>query len=124
MPSAAERRWLVWEELGDVTLVRFLVQNIKNEPDILGIFESLTRLVEVQGCQKLLLNCGNLKYVASYAIGKLLQLNQKIQAAGGQLALCCPTPVVQEILAIMKLKLNVYPTEREALDKLSPDRLG
>ena len=56
-------------------------------------------------------------WIASYAVGRLISLNRKVEAAGGRLALCSLTPVVTEIIDIMQLRrlLQIYGTEQEAL---------
>ena len=49
------------------------------------------------------------------------QLNNKLQAPDGRLALCALSPMVDEIMDIMRLRkqFNIYPTEREALESFS-----
>jgi anti-sigma B factor antagonist len=116
MPPTAERHWLESEEAGNVTVVRFVPRRIVDEHDILGIFAELNCLVD-GGSRRLVLNFGNVEYCASYAIGKLVGLDRKVQAARGRLALCRLTPVVAEIIDIMQLrrKFAIYATEQDAL---------
>ena len=116
MSPTAERHWLESEEAGDVTVVRFLAPRIADEQEILDIFAALSRLVE-GGVRKLVLNLGDVEYLASYGVGKLAGLDRRVLAAGGRLALCRLTPVVSEIIDIMQLrrKFLIYGTEQEAL---------
>jgi anti-anti-sigma factor len=117
MPPAAERRWLESEEIGGVTVVRFLMRTLRAEEAITAVFNQLDRLVVDGGCRKLVVNFGNVDIFASYAVGRLISLNRKVEAAGGRLALCSLTPVVTEIIDIMQLRrlLRIYATEQEAL---------
>lgn len=117
MPPAAERPWLESEEIGGVTVVRFLMRTLRAEEAITAVFQQLDALVVQGGCRKLLVNFGNVDIFASYAVGRLISLNKKVDAAHGRLALCCLTPVVTEIMDIMQLRrlFLIYKTEQEAL---------
>ena len=67
----------------------------------------------------LLLNFGNVEYMSSAALGKLITLNKKVQAAGGKLILCNIDPQIREVFEITKLdKLFVIcGDEQEGLQK-------
>jgi anti-sigma B factor antagonist len=122
MPSTADRHWLECEDIGGVTVVRFLVRSAREEPVIAALFGQLDRLVEQGGCRQLVLNFGNVDAVASYAVGRLISLSKKVGRAQGRLALCCLTPALAEIMAIMQLwrMFPTYPTEQDALQSFAP----
>jgi anti-anti-sigma factor len=117
MPPATERHWLESEEIGGVTVVRFLMRTLRAEEAIAAVFTQLDRLVTDGNCRKLVVNFGNVDIFASYAVGRLISLKRKVETAHGRLALCSLTPVVTEIMDIMQLRrmFHIYATEQEAL---------
>ncbi len=119
MSSQPRRRRLEAEEIGDVTVVSFMDRKILDEQNIQIIGEQLFSLVDESGRKKLLLNFGNVEYMSSAALGKLITLNKKVQAAGGRLVLCNIDPQIREVFEITKLdKLFVIRgDEQEALQE-------
>jgi anti-sigma B factor antagonist len=117
MSSQPRRRRLEAEEIGDVTVVNFMDRKILDEQNIQVIGEQLFSLVDESGRKKLLLNFGNVEYMSSAALGKLITLNKKIQAVGGKLVLCNIDPQIREVFEITRLdKLFVIRgDEQEAL---------
>ena len=69
------------------------------------------------GRRKILLNFGNVEYLSSAALGKLITLNKKLQAAGGRLILCNIDPQIYEVFEITKLNklFNIQKEEQAAL---------
>jgi anti-sigma B factor antagonist len=104
------------EDLDDVTVVRLRAQRLDDEKPIRALFQEVGALVEA-GHPKLVLNFRRVEYLASLAIGKLLMLQRKVQAAKGRLALCHLSPAIEEALEVMHLKEIVpsYGSEQEAL---------
>src|SRR2546430_16938139 len=84
MSTQPRRRRLEVEDIGDVTVVNFVDRKILDEQNIQIIGEQLFSLVDQEGMRKLLLNFGNVEYLSSAALGKLIPLNKKLQAAGGR----------------------------------------
>jgi len=82
MPQASQprRRRLEVEEIGDVTVINFVDKKILDEQNIQIIGEQLFSLVDQEGRRKLLLNFGNVEYLSSAALGKLITLNKKTPA--------------------------------------------
>jgi anti-sigma B factor antagonist len=103
MSQPPRRRRLEMEPIGDITVVNFLDKKILDEQNIQIIGEELFRLVDDQGYRKLLLNFGNVEYLSSAALGKLITLNKKLQQAGGRLVLCNIRPEIHEVFEITKL---------------------
>jgi anti-sigma B factor antagonist len=97
------RRRLEVEDIGDVTVVNFVDRKILDEQNIQIIGEQLFGLVDEVGRRKLLLNFSNVEYLSSAALGKLITLNKKLQAASGKLVLCCIEPQIFEVFEITKL---------------------
>jgi anti-sigma B factor antagonist len=103
MSAQPRRRRLEMEPIGDITVVNFLDKKILDEQNIQIIGEELFRLVDDQGHRKLLLNFGNVEYLSSAALGKLITLNKKLQQNGGRLVLCNIRPEIHEVFEITKL---------------------
>ena len=117
MTGQPRRRRLEVEEIGDVTVVNFVDRKILDEQNIQIIGEQLFSLVEEMGRRKLLLNFGNVEYLSSAALGKLITLNKKLQALDGRLILCNIDPQIYEVFEITKLDrfFDIQKEEQEAL---------
>jgi anti-sigma B factor antagonist len=117
MSSQPRRRRLEVEQIGDVTVVNFIDRKILDEQNIQIIGEQLFSLVDEEGCRKLLLNFGNVEFLSSAALGKLITLNKKLQAAKGRLILCNIDPQIHEVFEITKLDkfFNIQKEEQTAL---------
>src|SRR3974377_1098542 len=87
MTSQPRRRRLEVEDIGDVTVVNFTDRKILDEQNIQAIGEQLFRLGAEAGRKKILLNFGNVEYLSSAALAKLITLNKKLQQVGGRLGL-------------------------------------
>src|SRR3984893_11441585 len=88
MSAQPRRRRVEVEDIGDVTVINFVDRKILDEQNIQVIGEQLFCLVDQEGRRKLLLNFGNVEYLSSAALGKLITLNKKLQGQGGRLILC------------------------------------
>jgi len=119
MTSQPRRRRLEVEDIGDVTVVNFTDRKILDEQNIQMIGEQLFSLVDEAGCKKILLNFGNVEYLSSAALGKLITLNKKLQTAGGKLILCNIDPQIYEVFEITKLNklFNIKAEEQAALQE-------
>lgn len=115
-----KRHYFEWEDSGGVAVVRLTVTVLRDERVIRELFEQLDKLV-AEGRKNVVLNLSGLEAFASYAIGKLILFDNKLQPPDGRLALCALSPMVGEIMDIMRLrrKFNIYATEREALDSFA-----
>ena len=103
MTAQPRRRRLEVEDVGDITVVNFTDRKILDEQNIQLIGEQLFGLVDESGRKKILLNFGNVEYLSSAALGKLITLNKKLQAAQGRLVLCNIHPQIFEVFEITKL---------------------
>jgi anti-sigma B factor antagonist len=117
MPAPQGHHYFEWEDSGGVAVVRFTTRAIRDDRIIRALFEQFERLVDEGGRRKMLLNFNGIEAFASYAIGKLIVLNNKLRPPEGRLALCSLTENVNEIVDIMKLRrqFHIYETEQEAL---------
>jgi anti-sigma B factor antagonist len=117
MSSQPRRRRLEVEQIGDVTVVNFVDRKILDEQNIQIIGDQLFSLVDQDGLRKLLLNFGNVEYLSSAALGKLITLNKKLQGVGGRLVLCNIDPQIYEVFEITRLDkfFNIQKEEQAAL---------
>jgi anti-sigma B factor antagonist len=120
MISQPRRRRLEVEDIGDVTVVKFIDKKILDEQNIQIIGEQLFGLVEESGRRKILLNFDNVDYLSSAALGKLVTMHKKVMAVGGKLVLCSISPNIFEVFKITKLNqvFKIFPNEEEALQNL------
>jgi anti-sigma B factor antagonist len=117
MTTQPRRKRLELEDVGEVTVVNFVDKKILDEQNIQIIGEQLFDLVDNQAKKKILLNFGNVEFLSSAALGKLITLNKKVQQAGGKLVMCKIAKEIQEVFEITKLDklFKIYPDEQKAL---------
>jgi anti-sigma B factor antagonist len=115
MTPQPRRSRLEVEDAGDVAVVNFKDKKILDEQNIQAIGDDLFRLVDEQQRRKILLNFGNVEFLSSAALGKLITLNRKVQAVKGKLVLCGISKEIREVFEITKLdKLFVIKGDEEA----------
>jgi len=117
MSQPPRRRRLEVEDIGDVTVVNFVDRRILDEQNIQIIGEQLFSLVDEVGRRKILLNFGNVEFLSSAALGKLITMNRKVQAVRGKLVLCNISKEIREVFEITKLDklFTILPDEQAAL---------
>lgn len=108
------------EEVGDVTVVRFVDKRILDETNIQIIGNQLFGLVDEDGRDKIVLDFSNVEYLSSAALGKLITLDKKVKAARGKLRLCGIRPEIYEVFAITRLNkvFNIFDDQEKALNGL------
>jgi anti-sigma B factor antagonist len=112
--STGGHRRLDIEEVGDVTVARFIDKKILDETNIQIIGNQLFGLVDEDGRDKIVLDFSNVEYLSSAALGKLITMDKKVKAAKGKLRLCSIRSDIYEVFAITKLnKLFVIDDDQE-----------
>lgn len=91
------------EDIGDITIAKFIDKKILDENNIQVIGNQLFGLIEEEGRAKIILDFANVEYLSSAALGKLITMEKKVKAAKGKLRLCCIRPEIYEVFAITKL---------------------
>jgi anti-sigma B factor antagonist len=101
-----------------VSVVSFLNTKIVTEDGIQEVGEELYSLVDDAGLKTLLLNFGNVQYLSSAALGKLIELKKKVAKVNGKVKLCCIHRDVLEAFDILGLDrvFEIYAEEQKALD--------
>src|SRR3974377_263316 len=100
MTQPPRHKRLEVEDIGDITVVNFVDKKILDEQNIQIIGEQLFSLVDELGRKKILLNFGNVEYMSSAALGKLITLNKKLQGEGGRLVMCNIGPEIYDVCEI------------------------
>lgn len=100
---AASLRRLDIEDVGDVTVARFIDKKILDETNIQIIGNQLFGLVDEDGRKKIVLDFSNVEYLSSAALGKLITMEKKVKASGGKLRLCNIRPEIYEVFEITRL---------------------
>jgi len=88
---------------GGVHVVHFLDRKILDESNIVEIANQLFDLVDANKGIKLCLNFGNVQYLSSTVLGKLITLNTRVNEDSGKLVLCAIRPQILEVFKITKL---------------------
>jgi anti-anti-sigma factor len=115
--NQSRRRRIDAEDIGDVTVVNFVDRKLLDDRVTQIVGKQVIRLVDEVGRRKLLLNFHDVEYVSSTALGMLITLQKKVQAAGGKLVLCEIDPQIYEVFEITKLDrfFDIAGTEAEGL---------
>ncbi len=113
----AEYKRLTLEEVGDVTVVRFLGNRIIDNLHIQELGQELFQLVETEGCKKLLLDFKSVDFLGSAALGKLITLDKKVKQHKGVLKLSSIQQEILEVFRITKLDrlFDIREDEADAL---------
>lgn len=117
MSTGANRR-LDIEEVGDVTIAKFIDKKILDETNIQIIGNQLFGLVEEDERSSILLDFSNVEYLSSAALGKLITMDKKVKSAKGKLRLCSIRPEIYEVFTITKLNklFKIYDDQEAALE--------
>ena len=105
------------EEVGDVTVAKFVDKKILDEANIQAIGANLFALIDEDGRKKIVLDFSLVEYLSSAALGKLITLDKKAKAAKSKLRLCCIKPEIYEVFEITRLNkiFDIKATQEDAL---------
>jgi anti-sigma B factor antagonist len=114
----AVRRRIQASEVGSVTVVSFIDRKILDAANIQELGEELYKLVEDDGCRSILLDFGNVEFLSSAALNKLIILDKKIKDHAGALKLCNLLPEIREVFVITRLNqlFDIRDTQDAALN--------
>lgn len=102
------------QDLGGVTHVTLIDKNILHDVQIQETGDALWSLVDDQGKKRILLNFVNVEYMSERFWGKLISLQKKIEAAGGDLVMCNINANILQIFEITKLN-KIFTIARDEL---------
>ena len=117
MPSSDQR--LDIEDIGSVTVARFLDRKILDEANIELVGRELFALVDSDGRKEIILDFSLVEYLSSAALGKLITMHKKVSTAGGKLLLCNIQQDILEVFQLTRLDqvLTLCKTLDDALEK-------
>jgi len=120
MPEPESKHLFEWQDVGGIAVVHFKTTQLRDERQIRATFDQLDELVN-SGRTRVVMNFAGIAVFASYAIGKLIRFNDRLQPPEGRLVLCELTPTVEEIIDIMNLhkRFQIYRTEQLALESFA-----
>ena len=106
----------------DIRIVEFTNNRILDEANINEIGQTLTHLIEERNNPKLLLDFVTVDHLSSAALGMLINANNKIREANGQLRLTNIKPQILEVFVITKLNklFKIHTTRAEGLASFNP----
>jgi anti-sigma B factor antagonist len=118
---AAKHQLLDIEEIGDITVVRFLDKKLLGEDHCRKIGDQLDALVEKAGRTKIVLDFGNVVYMGSEAFGELIDMCKKVQAAHANLRLCNIRPEIYEVFEVTYLRdfFTIKSTLEDAIEEFN-----
>lgn len=103
------------EQVGDVTIARFLTAKVVGETMVRDVTKTLYRLAEADGPRKVVLDLSGVEYISSGTLSIFITLHNRLKAAGGQLRFCNLHRNVLGVITITKLDqlFNLH-TDRDA----------
>lgn len=90
-------------EVDDATVIRFKDRKILDATNIEELGDELFGLVEDETRKKLLINFTDVEFLSSAALNKLIILDKKVKAHGGQLKLSDMRSEIHEVFVITRL---------------------
>jgi anti-sigma B factor antagonist len=104
------------EDVGDVTVLRFGVPTLREDEPTAALFDEAYAVVN-EGRARLVLNFDGVTFVSSSALGRLVVLLRKTQAAGGRLVVSKLGRNLEEVLRAARLAdiFLAYPDEQAAV---------
>jgi anti-anti-sigma factor len=102
---------------GQVAVVTFNDSKIIDEQEIQEFGQELYDLVEREGRKKIVLNFGNVEFLSSAALGKLIGFDKRVKQNHAELMLSNIRPEIYEVFAITKLTklFDIKDDEADAL---------
>ncbi|MCC6491667.1 MAG: STAS domain-containing protein [Pirellulales bacterium] len=90
-------------ESANISVVRFKDQKIIDPVAIQELGQELFELVEKEERRKIVLNFGNVEFLSSAALGKLITFEKKAKRIGAELILTNISPEIYQVFAITNL---------------------
>jgi anti-anti-sigma factor len=117
MSSTRRSRGVELEQVGDVAVVRFTVNDLLEDALIRSVGQHLGRLVEEPAYCRMVVDLGAVERMSSAMFGQLLNVWRKVHKANGRMVLCCARSSVAEAIGILRLNdvIPLYDKEQDAL---------
>jgi anti-anti-sigma factor len=102
MPAPGPK--LIQRTVGDATVVTFREPSILEAAMIERLGTEMYQLVDQQHCRKLILDLTKVQFLASGAVGVIINLQKKMAAAKGRLVVCGLRKELMRVFQILKLE--------------------
>lgn len=108
---------LLVENVQDVKVISFLENSILDASQISEISAELNGLIENSKCRKMVFDFEQVRFLSSQALGMLITLQKKLDAAGGILKMAAMRSELHQVFKITKLDrlFKFFPTIDEAI---------
>jgi anti-sigma B factor antagonist len=117
MRMAGSYERITVEEVKGVVIVRFKESDILDQINIQEIGEEMYSVVESTPNVKLVVDFRGVEYLSSTALGKLITLKKKIEAAHGKLRLASIKPEIMEVFRITRLD-TIFEIKKDVAEAL------
>lgn len=84
-------------------MLRIKLPMLRDDAETEAMFQQAEQLLAGEGRSRLVLDCAEVKYLASRGLGRLVGLLNRARAAGGRLVLCAVPRPLEELLRISRL---------------------
>jgi anti-sigma B factor antagonist len=117
LPIMPNSQRLDVNESANITVVRFKDQKIIDPVAIQELGQELFDLVENENRRKIILNFGNVEFLSSAALGKLITFEKKAKRNDAELILTNISPEIYQVFAITNLDklFKIKDSEADAL---------
>jgi anti-sigma B factor antagonist len=88
--------------VADLTILRVAAADLREE-SLQATGHNLFRIADGLGCSQLMVDMGEVDFLTSTALGKLVALNTRVQAGGGDLILVNVADDVYQIFEVTRL---------------------
>jgi anti-anti-sigma factor len=125
MASLPHFRWFSVRQAGPALVVRFVIARLLKEVTVETVGDDLFSLVDEWQYQQIVLDFSEVDRVYSGLLAKILTLRKKVEAVGGQLALCGLNPDLTQVFETTQLHtlVQIYATADDALRGLGAPQL-
>jgi anti-sigma B factor antagonist len=97
-PRCGHLLWFTWDDLGDFQVIK-PTDKVINVESLDQLFASLA----LRKGMRLVLDFGGVEYLSSAALGRLINLKKKVEAARGKLTIRDLHPDLREVFRITRL---------------------
>lgn len=117
---ADKQKTIEWADRQGVRVISFVEAEIGISYDTETLAAELSESIQGLDKPKVLLDLGNVSYIASRAIGCLIACHRQVWQAGGHVVLCSVPAYVMETFRAAKLHhlFEIFENEAAALDEL------
>lgn len=120
MPEQPTQHLLEVEQIGDVTVARFVRRTLLESEAIEAVKDRLLALMGEEGRRKLVVNFARVESLTSAMLGAFVSLEQTVKARDGRLAFCQVDPFLMQIFKIFKIPelIRIFGDEQEAVQQV------